>query len=322
MSLAEHSDQRSRAGAHLAAQPSPAPAPGPSRRRSILPTVFIAVVFLLGLGILLYPSFSNLYNQWRQDQIVDTYDEAVSTTDEDTLEAAREAARAYNESLSLTFSDAFRNDDIPSDDEYWRLLDLSGTGVMGYIEIPKIQVRLPVYHGTDESVLQTGIGHLYGTSLPVGGTGTHTVVSGHRGLPSALLFTDLDQLQVGDRFAFHVLGETIAYEVDQVLVVEPTDVSSLMPEEGADYATLVTCTPYGVNTQRLLVRGHRVDSLGTEETVTTAGQIAQSFEWWHVVLILCALLIAILVILTARNTAENERRRERYGTQRNRRRPQ
>lgn len=342
MSLTEHNGHRPRAGAHLAA-PTPsasafgpvlgnggtdeaenglgfagAPVPEsprkPRRKRSILPNVVIALVFLLGLGVLLYPSASNLYNQWRQDQLAGDYEKAVDDLSEDELEAAREAARAYNAALSPTFSDAFTSADIPSDDEYWRLLDVAGNGVMGTIEIPKIQVRLPIYHGTGETELQNGIGHLYGTSLPVGGSGTHSVLSGHRGLPSALLFTDLDQLQAGDRFGLHVLGETLAYEVDQVLVVEPTDVSSLLPEEGSDYCTLVTCTPYGVNTQRLLVRGHRVDSMGDTAEVTTAGQVAQSLEWWHVVVLLCAILMAVMVIVTARNKAEDERRRERYGT--------
>lgn len=337
MALAQHSEHRPRAGAHLAAsmppasalghttglsgagEPTPDPPRKPRRKRSILPNVLIALVFLLGLGILFYPSVSNLYNQWRQDQLADDYEDAVDDLSEDELEAAREAARAYNAALSPTFSDAFTSADIPSDDEYWQLLDVAGNGVMGTIEIPKIQVKLPIYHGTGETELQSGIGHLYGTSLPVGGAGTHSVLSGHRGLPSALLFTDLDQLQVGDRFGLHVLGETLAYEVDQVLVVEPTDVSSLMPEEGSDYCTLVTCTPYGVNTQRLLVRGHRVDSMGEAAEVTTAGQVAQSFEWWHVAMLLCAVLMAVMVILTARNKAEDQRRRERYGTKNYRR---
>lgn len=322
MGLAQHNEHRPKAGAHMKASVPSAPAFGPMpsrRRRSVLPNVLIALVFLLGLGILLYPGVSNLYNQWRQDQLVSDYDETVNELGDDALEAAREAARAYNAALSPTFSDAFTNTEIPTDDEYWQLLDVSGNGVMGTIEIPKIQVRLPIYHGTGETELQSGIGHLYGTSLPVGGAGTHSVLSGHRGLPSALLFTDLDQLQVGDRFGLHILGETLAYEVDQILVVEPTNVSSLVPEEGSDYCTLVTCTPYGVNTHRLLVRGHRVDSMGQEAEVTTAGQVARSFEWWHVALLVCAILMAVIVILTAKNNAATQGRRERYGTKNYRR---
>ncbi len=284
---------------------------GAKPKRSVLPTVVIALVFLLGLGILLYPSVSNLYNQWRQDQLVSEYDTAVQQMSTEDNSAAKEAARAYNAALSPAFSDAFSGETLPSTDEYWQLLNVAGNGVMGYIEIPKIQVRLPIYHGTGETELEHGIGHLYGTSLPVGGVGTHCVLSGHRGLPSALLFTDLDQLVEGDRFGLHVLGDTLAYEVDQILVVDPTDVSSLVPQVNGDYVTLVTCTPYGVNTQRLLVRAHRVDSMGDAGSVTTLGQVERAFGWWRELALAAIAVAALIVAVVARRRKRAyERRRE------------
>lgn len=286
-----------------------APAAAPSRARSVLPNVIIALVFLLGLCILLYPTVSNLYNQWRQDQLVDDYEQAVEQMTPDATAAAKEAARAYNAALSPAFSDAFSGETVSGEDTYWQLLNVAGNGVMGYIEIPKIQVRLPIYHGTGEAELAHGVGHLYGTSLPIGGVGSHCVLSGHRGLPSALLFTDLDQLAEGDRFAMHVLDETLAYEVDQILVVDPDDVSSLRPEVNGDYVTLVTCTPYGVNTQRLLVRAHRVDSMGDAGSVTAAGQLQRSFGWWREVVLAMLAVGALAVALFARSRQKSYERR-------------
>ncbi len=244
--------------------------------RNALGIVLPALVFLVGLGFLLYPSVSDLWNQWRENQLMSGYDERVAKLTDDELAQMLAAAQAYNASLDPSFSDAFTGEQLPQDDEYWSLLDPNGTGVMGYVEIPKIDLRLPLYHGTGVGALQRGLGHLGGTSLPVGGAGTHCVISGHRGLPSALLFTDLDQLQEGDRFGLHVLGQTLAYEVDQVLVVEPDEVSALKPEQEGDYVTLLTCTPYGVNTQRLLVRGHRVADMGNSGEVTAANQVSRS----------------------------------------------
>lgn len=284
---------------------------GNKPKRSVLPNVAIALVFLLGLGILLYPTVSNLYNQWRQDQLVSDYETAVQQMTPEDNAAAKEAARAYNAALNPTFSDAFSGETVPSSDEYWQLLNVAGNGVMGYIEIPKIQVRLPIYHGTGESALEHGVGHLYGTSLPVGGVGTHCVLSGHRGLPSALLFTDLDQLTEGDLFGLHVLGDTLAYEVDEISVVDPTDVSSLVPQVNGDYVTLVTCTPYGVNTQRLLVRAHRVDSMGDAGEVTAAGQVERAFGWWRELALAAIAVAALAVAVVARRRKRaNERRRE------------
>lgn len=249
-------------------------------KKKLTGIVLPALLFLAGLAVLLYPSFSDLWNQRRQESMIGTYVETVAQLTKEDHSTLRQAAQEYNAGLDGTFHDAFIADRIGQDDPYWSLLDPDGSGVMGYIEIPKISVRLPVYHGTGEDALQRGIGHLAGTSLPVGGAGTHCVLSGHRGLPTALLFTDLDRLISGDRFYLHVLDETLAYEVDRIAVVEPTEVSDLLPESGADYVTLVTCTPYGVNTHRLLVRGHRVPYVPEETPVITpVQQLAHSFGW-------------------------------------------
>lgn len=248
--------------------------------KKLLHTLLPLLLFLAGMCVLFYPTVSDLWNQHRQNSLISQYIETVSGLTEADFSAWEEAARQYNAGLDGSLRDAFSGKDPEPDDPYWSLLNLNGTGVMGYIQIPKISVRLALYHGTGEQALQHGIGHLAGTSLPVGGQGTHCVLSGHRGLPSALLFTDLDQLQNGDRFYLHVLNRTLAYEVDQVLVVEPDNVSALRLEQGEDYVTLVTCTPYGINTHRLLVRGRRVPLEAEEsEQVSTAQQVIRSFGW-------------------------------------------
>lgn len=257
-----------------------------------------ALIFLVGLGVLLYPALSDLWNQRRQESLITDYVRTVAEMTADDFSAERASAMAYNAALDHSFGDAFTGDQPAPDDAYWTLLDPDGTGVMGYIEIPKISLRLPVYHGTGEDALQSGAGHLAGTSLPVGGAGTHSVISGHRGLPSALLFTDLDRLDIGDEFYLYVLDYTLAYKVDQILTVEPTDVSALMPVAGEDYVTLLTCTPYGVNTHRLLVRGHRVEYVPqSAPTVTAVQQISHSLGWQgKLALAALALIIAIAVI--------------------------
>ena len=264
--------------------------------RRILRIVIPALIFLAGLGVLLYPVFSDLWNQHRQNTVMDTYQRTVTELDEEDYSAWLEAAQRYNQSLDPAFHDAFTGKDPAAEDPYWSLLDPDGTGMMGYLEIPSISLRLPVYHGTGEEALQKGIGHLAGTSLPVGGTGTHCVLSGHRGLPTALLFTDLDQLTAGDRFYLHVLGETLAYEVDQISVVEPDQVSDLTGTQTGDYVTLLTCTPYGVNTHRLLVRGHRVAMEQTAAPkVTVTQQVVRSFGWRGKLLLAIAALVVLAV---------------------------
>lgn len=211
---------------------------------------------LLGIGILLYPSFSNWWNSLHQSRAVMDYAQNVSQLSTEQYQQIISAAEDYNARLAQTGELWQMNDEQTA--EYDSLLNVDGTGIMGYITIPKINIQLPIYHGTDDAVLQTSIGHLAGTSLPVGGAGSHCVLSGHRGLPSARLFTDLDKLVEGDTFSLTILNETLTYQVDQIRVVEPDDLSDLQLEPGADLCTLVTCTPYGINTHRLLVRGHRV----------------------------------------------------------------
>ena len=227
-------------------------------RKRTLSTILLIVGFLVGLSLLLYPTVSDYWNSMHQSRAITSYAEHVADIDDSLYESLWAGAQAYNASL-LEKADRFTlsDEDLA---EYEQMLTVPGTNVIGYIEIDKINCYLPIYHGTDDAVLQVGVGHLEGTSLPVGGAGTHCVLSGHRGLPSAKLFTDLDQLEVGDTFVLYVLDETLTYEVDQIRIVEPTDLSDLAIEEGKDYCTLMTCTPYSINTHRLLVRGHRVEN--------------------------------------------------------------
>lgn len=269
-----------------------------------LTTVLVVIVFILGLGILLYPTFSDLLNQFRQDSLIDEYIKTTEDVSSEDLSEQIKEAEEYNSTLDPTFHDAFSGKDPKEDDVYWSLLNIDGNGIMGYMEIPKISVRLPIYHGTSERVLQHGLGHLAGTSLPVGGKGTHSVVSGHRGLPSALLLTDIDRLTYGDRFSVTVLGEKLVYQVDKITVIEPDKVSDLKPEDAGDYITLLTCTPYGINSHRLLVRGCRVEGETELEEVSTLQKIVQSFDWKGKLLIALAgigfIAFIIFIILKKR----------------------
>lgn len=234
------------------------------KNKKRLTNIAFVALFVAGLLILSYPMISNFWNQWRADHLMSQYSETVENTDEDTLQEEFRRARLYNKNLAgSSVPDAFSIREYRRDVEYESLLDVVGDGVMGFVEIPSIKVSLPIYHYTTEDVLKKGAGHLAGSSLPVGGKGTHTVVSAHRGLPSAKMFTDLNLLEEGDVFIFRVLDRKFTYQVDQIKVVEPDETEDLAAAPGEDLATLVTCTPYGVNTQRLLVRGHRVPN-GTE----------------------------------------------------------
>jgi sortase A len=254
-----------------------------------LVTIILVMIFLTGLGLLLYPTVSDIWNSFHQSQAIAGYSAQVDELDDESYRKMLDAATAYNEtlvgeSLSLALNEG-------ATDAYNALLDVTGTGIMGYVEIKKINVKMPIYHGTDEGVLQVGAGHLAGTSLPVGGKSTHSVICGHRGVPSAKLFTDLDRMEEGDTFTINVLNETLTYEVDQVLIVEPDDITALEIEKGQDLCTLMTCTPYGINTQRLLIRGHRVAN--AEDTPVTAD--ASVIRPYKVAIILTVpLLIAVL----------------------------
>lgn len=248
--------------------------------KSIVTKIIFAVLFLAGLSLLLYPLFSNEWNSYRQSKLISAYDEVVAEQSaEGKIDYAGEQARAvaYNETLQpYVLPDSFAMAALQEepDETYMSCLNLTGDGMMGYVEIPKINVKIPIYHTTDESVLQTAAGHLEGSSLPVGGEGTHAVISAHRGLPSAALFTDLDLLEVGDCFLLSVLDQILCYQVDRITVAEPQDTSALAAEADKDLVTLLTCTPYGVNSHRLLVRGVRVDYEEIEETAVAASAYA------------------------------------------------
>ena len=252
-------------------------------------TVILILVFLVGLSLLLYPSVSDYWNSFHQSRAIATYAEQVANIDNDRYAQLWEDARAYNQTL-IGKENRFQISEVERE-TYESLLNVGGNGIIGYIEIAKIGCSLPIYHGTDEGVLQIAVGHIEGTSLPTGGESTHCVVSGHRGLPSARLFTDLDKLIPGDNFIMRVLDETLTYEVDQILIVEPQELDALAIEEGKDYCTLVTCTPYGINTHRLLVRGHRVAN--AEEAV----QIRVTADAIQIEPVLVAPLVAVPMLL-------------------------
>lgn len=248
--------------------------------KKIAMLLIFPILFLSGLSLLLYPFVSNEWNTYRQNRLISSYDSAV---------AEQEAAGAidYNEewTQAVSYNDALLPYVLPdsfasaqldeeADETYLSCLNLTGDGMMGYVQIPKINIKIPIYHTTDESVLQIAAGHLEGSSLPVGGEGTHTVISAHRGLPSAALFTDLDRLEEGDPFLLYILDDVLCYQVDQISVVDPDDTSQLVAEDGRDLATLLTCTPYGVNSHRLLVRGHRVPYEEIEDEAVAASAFA------------------------------------------------
>lgn len=252
-------------------------------------TVILVLILLAGLSLLLYPSFSDYWNSFHQTRAIASYAEEVANLEEDQYEELWEAAKSYNASLLDRENSYVLTEE--QKEEYEKLLDVSGLGVMGYIEIPSIKCSLPIYHGTEDSVLQIAIGHLEWSSLPVGGESSHCVLSGHRGLPSAKLFTNLDQLTEGDIFLLRVLDEVLTYEVDQILIVLPQEIGALQIVEGKDYCTLVTCTPYGVNTHRLLVRGHRI------ETQKEARVVRVTSDAMQIDPVLVAPIVAIPILL-------------------------
>lgn len=227
-------------------------------KKNRITAILLVAVLLAGLSLLLYPLVSNYWNSIHQSQAIAAYMDDVAELDDGTYDALWEEAQGYNASLLENENRFFPDEEERQ--QYEQLLSISDDGIIGYIEIPSIDVTLPIYHGTSEEILQVAIGHIEGSSLPVGGLSTHCVISGHRGLPSSRLFTDIDQLSEGDIFTLLVLDEALTYEADQIRIVEPDDISLLEIKEGEDLCTLVTCTPYGVNSHRLLVRGHRVEN--------------------------------------------------------------
>lgn len=271
--------------------------------------ILFGLMFLLGFAILIYPTVSNQWNTYRQNQLISSYEELIGKMAEEDFTKEWEKANAFNDTIihNNIFGDVFgENGDDIKNTEYWQILNVGNDGVMGYVSIPKINVKLSIYHGTADDVLQTGIGHLNGTKLPIGGESTHSVLAAHRGLPSARLFTDIDQLERGDMFYIHVLDETLAYQVDQILdMVDKDDNETLQKalqiEEGQDHVTLFTCTPYGVNSHRLLVRGTRVPYNGEEEIESTAAEsMLKSIQNYYMIYLILGLSVTLLVILLMR----------------------
>ena len=263
--------------------------------RKHLSTIVLLFILLIGLSLLLYPTVSDYWNSFHQTKAITTYAENVAALDNASYDAIWDAARQYNRNLCSRSNSFLLSQEQKA--EYESLLDISGQGVMGYIEIPSINVSLPIYHGTSDSVLQIAVGHLDWTSLPVGGESTHCVLSGHRGLPSAKLFTNLDQIVEGDTFIIRVLDEVLTYEVDRILIVEPEDVTALQIESGKDLCTLVTCTPYGINSHRLLVRGHRVETEQEEAAVRLVSDGIQIEPLLVAPVVALPMLLALLLVL-------------------------
>ena len=272
-------------------------------------TIILILIFLVGLSVMLYPTVSDLVNQHNQSRVLASYNESVEEMSDADYTAYFAAADDYNQRLAAT-PDAFFTPEKVSG--YNDTLDVTGTGIMGYITIPRINVELPIYHGTSDSVLQVAAGHLEGSSLPVGGAGTHAVISAHRGLPSAKLFTHLDVLEEGDTFTITILDRVLTYEVDQISVVLPTETDLLQPVAGEDYVTLMTCTPYGINTHRLLVRGHRVDTPDTQKRVRVTADAVKLDPIVAVPMIagplLAVLLIAVAVRVHSTKAAKREKK--------------
>lgn len=274
-----------------------------------IPGILFGLLFLIGFGILVYPTVADQWNTYRQSRLISSYENTIEEMEPEDFTAEWEKARTFNDTLTQNsiYGDVFGEEDQKLEDtEYWQVLNVGGDGVMGYLSIPKINIKLSIYHGTSDQVLQTGVGHLNGTKLPIGGESTHSVLAAHRGLPSARLFTDIDQLEKGDKFYIHVLDETLAYQVDQILdMVDKDDTETLEKalqiEEGKDQVTLFTCTPYGVNSHRLLVRGTRVPYEGEEEVSSTpVDTMLQAVQNYYMLYLILGLSVTLLIILFLR----------------------
>ncbi len=272
-----------------------------------LSTIFLVLILFLGVAILLYPTVSDYWNSFHQSRAIASYIEEIENIDPADYEKEWERARQYNEEL-VKKPNRFRMSDEEYA-EYESLLNLTGSGIMGYIEVPKINCTLPIYHGTDDAVLQIAVGHFEGTSLPTGDAGVHSVLSGHRGLPSAKLFTDLDQMEEGDLFVIRVLDQIMTYEVDQILIVLPEELDALAIDQQQDLCTLETCTPYGINSHRLLVRGHRTENQEMETIIKVVADATQ-VKPILVAPVLAAPMLLILLIGMMISTGRKQRRRK------------
>lgn len=277
------------------------------KRKGLWITIILLIILAAGLYIFFYPAVSDQINRYRQDKIITDYKGSISRTDEETCQQMLREAEAYNRKL-LRRSGRFEADE-QEDAEYRSILNADRNGVMGYIEIPKIGLQLPIYHGATDRVLQDAIAHTEGSSLPVGGAGTHAVISGHTGMPSAKLFTDIDQLTRGDHFRIHILNRVLTYEVDQIRTVLPEGVDDLVIDPKEDYCTLVTCTPYGINTHRLLVRGTRVPDEGQEDTPADTPETDTLLRILFTAVPVMTAAVIILVILAVKRKRKDERSR-------------
>lgn len=273
----------------------------------------LVLALLVGVALMVYPTFADYWNSFHQSRAIASYTQTVATIDNDKYDQMWQDAFAYNEELRHRTNRYYLNEEQMA--LYNSLLDATGLGIMGYIEIPSIGVSLPVYHTTSEAVLQVAVGHIEGSSLPVGGPSTHSALSGHRGLPSATLFSNLDKVMIGDTFALKILDQTLTYQVDQILIVEPYDLSGLEIIEGQDLCTLVTCTPYGINSHRLLVRGHRIETPEEEKVIRVVADAVQ-IEPLLVAPVVAApllllLLVALMISTSGRKTKKTKKRKER-----------
>lgn len=285
-----------------------------------IPGILFGILFLIGFGILIYPTAADQWNTYRQSRLISSYEAAVEKMEPEDFSLQWEKARAFNDSFSINniYGDIFGSEEQElTDTAYWQVLNVGGDGVMGYLSIPKIHVRLSIYHGVEEEVLQTGVGHLNGTKLPIGGEGTHSVLAAHRGLPSARLFTDIDQLEKGDLFYIHMLDQVLAYQVDQILDMMDKDDTAVLEEalqiqEGKDLVTLFTCTPYGVNSHRLLVRGTRVPYTGQEDIAATPAETmleaVQNYYMLYLILGISVTLLGILLLRVILRPGKREKR--------------
>ena len=286
------------------------------KKKVTIKDIIRLIVLFVAFSVLLYPTFSSYLNEKNGSKVVSYYDEESVKLSKAEKEQMLEEARAYNKEMlgNIDLIDPFSQEDVEIDDRYESLLNVDGSGMMGYIRIPKINVELPIYHGTSEAVLQAGVGHFWGTSLPVGGESTHTVLTGHRGLPTKTLFTNMDKLEVGDIFYIKVLDETLAYQIDQILTVLPQETDSLSIEPGKDYATLVTCTPFAINTHRLLVRGERIpyeEATKQEPDTNIKPELSFTAKVLIVTIIVIFIGLMIAVIYSIRDRKRRKARCER-----------
>lgn len=267
-------------------------------------TILLIVILLIGLSLLLYPTVSNWWNSFHQSRAIKAYSFAIDELEPEDFSAVFERAEEYNRELKSIPYPMVNYEQVPG---YEDALNIIGKGIMGYIQIPKIDVSLPIFHGTSETVLQDAAGHLQGSTLPIGGPGTHCVISAHRGLPSARLFTDLDKIEVGDTFTITVLDRIMTYEVDQILIVEPSNMEPVYPVAGEDYCTLLTCTPYGINTHRMLVRGHRTENAKETVQIRVTADAVQIEPVIVAPLVAAPILLVLLIIVLLPKPKKNRR---------------